>query len=580
MHILKKATFILDKKQKKGIIFLMVLILIGMFIEIVSLGMLMPTLNILIDSKSISNYPLLDTFLKFIGNPTRNTFVLSVLLILVTVYLARALYVFYMTWEQQKFSANLSSDLSIKLFKGYLNASYSFHLNRNSALLIRNIQVEVSVFLGLTNSMLFFVTEISVIISIAILLFILQPIGSILVLIILSTSGFLFFHFTKKKLANWGENRQLLAGSFSKILIQSFGGVKEIMILGKEKYFINEFNLINKENAIIQTKVNTLNQIPRVYLELLAVFAISILILFMLAQNKSNDFILPTLSLFVASAFRMIPSINKIMAALQNITYSKPVVNTIFDELSLFSLKIAEISSEEKLTFNRHVKIQDLSFKYQNSETFALRNINIEIFKNNSIGIMGQSGSGKSTLIDILIGLHSPNSGDILVDEANVNNNMAKWQNIIGYVPQTIFLIDESIKKNIAFGIIESEIDNVALQNAIECAQLSDFIQNLEYGLETNVGERGVKLSGGQRQRIGIARALYNNPQILFLDEASSALDIKTENDFMQSIKELKGSITIIIVAHRLTTLKDCDLIYELNNGKIIKKGTPGLMIN
>lgn len=580
MHILKKVAFILDKKQKKGIIFLMVLVLIGMLIEFVSLGMLMPTLNILIDSKSISNYPLLTTFLKFIGNPTRITFVLSVLLILVTVYLAKALYVFYMTWEQQKFSANLSSDLSIKLFKGYLNAPYSFHLNRNSALLIRNIQVEVGVFSGLTNSMLFFVTEISVIISIAILLFILQPIGSILVLIILSISGFLFFHFTKKKLAKWGENRQVLAGSFSKILIQSFGGVKEIMILGKEKYFINEFNLINKENAIIQTKVNTLNQIPRVYLELLAVFAISILILFMLAQNKSNDFILPTLSLFVASAFRMIPSINKIMAALQNITYSKPVVNTIFDELSLFSLKMVKISSEEKLTFNRHVKIQDLSFKYQNSETFSLTNINIEIFKNNSIGIMGQSGSGKSTLIDILIGLHSPNSGNILVDEVNVNNNMTKWHNIIGYVPQTIFLIDESIKKNIAFGIIDSEIDNVALQNAIECAQLSDFILNLENGLETNVGERGVKLSGGQRQRIGIARALYNNPHILILDEASSALDIKTENDFMQSIKKLKGSITIIIVAHRLTTLNDCDLIYELNNGKIIKKGTPELMIN
>ena len=580
MHILKKVAFILDKKQKKGIIFLMVLVLIGMLIEFVSLGMLMPTLNILIDSKSISNYPLLTTFLKFIGNPTRITFVLSVLLILVTVYLAKALYVFYMTWEQQKFSANLSSDLSIKLFKGYLNAPYSFHLNRNSALLIRNIQVEVGVFSGLTNSMLFFVTEISVIISIAMLLFILQPIGSILVLIILSISGFLFFHFTKKKLAKWGENRQVLAGSFSKILIQSFGGVKEIMILGKEKYFINEFNLINKENAIIQTKVNTLNQIPRVYLELLAVFAISILILFMLAQNKSNDFILPTLSLFVASAFRMIPSINKIMAALQNITYSKPVVNTIFDELSLFSLKMVKISSEEKLTFNRHVKIQDLSFKYQNSETFSLTNINIEIFKNNSIGIMGQSGSGKSTLIDILIGLHSPNSGNILVDEVNVNNNMTKWHNIIGYVPQTIFLIDESIKKNIAFGIIDSEIDNVALQNAIECAQLSDFILNLENGLETNVGERGVKLSGGQRQRIGIARALYNNPHILILDEASSALDIKTENDFMQSIKKLKGSITIIIVAHRLTTLNDCDLIYELNNGKIIKKGTPELMIN
>jgi ABC-type multidrug transport system fused ATPase/permease subunit len=315
-------------------------------------------------------------------------------------------------------------------------------------------------------------------------------------------------------------------------------------------------------------KVNTLMQIPRIFLELVALLSLSSLIFFMLLQGKSITSIITVLGLFAAAAFRMLPSINRVMGYYQQIRFANSSINLIFSEFEIFKMKELK-RSDCKIDFNDLI-IKSLDFKYPGSPNLVLSKINFNLQKGQTIGIIGKSGSGKSTFIDILLGLFQPINGEILINSENIKNHIDEWQNIIGYVPQSIFLTDDSIINNIALGIPSNEISLDKVQKCLEIAQLNDFVNALDDGLLTNVGERGVSLSGGQRQRIGIARALYNDPQILVFDEATSALDTETESAFMESIKLLVGKKTIIMVAHRLTTLVDCDKVYKFINGEAI----------
>jgi len=574
MTSLKKIKLILNKNQNRRVYYLIILVFIGMLFEMLSLGILLPFLSIVLKPNAANLYPILRTLLKFIGNPTHNYFIFLCLIIIVGIYILKTAFIIYSTWEQSKFSANLSASLSKQLFKGYLQLPYKFHLERNSAILIRNIQGEVSNFTGMTNSIIFLITEISVVTGVAFMLFLIEPIGAFSVMLFLLISGYIFFNITKKKLTIWGEERQNYAGLMSQSLMQGLGGVKEVKLMGKENYFLETFTIPNVSNTKILTKVQTLNQIPRLYLELLSIIALSFLIMIMVIQNKPTEFIMPTLGLFVAAAFRMIPSVNRIMSALQSITFTKPVINLFHAEFSLIREDYEIKKVHQDYIFKNEIILNNICFKYNTSNLEALKNISFEIPKGSCIGLIGQSGSGKSTLVDIILGLLDPNSGSISVDGIEINKNLRGWQNQVGYVPQSIYLVDDTLRNNIAFGVHKSEIDENMLENAILAAQLSEFIKTLPEGLDTKVGERGVRLSGGQRQRIGIARALYNNPQILIFDEATSALDNQTEIEFMESLKMLQGVKTMIIIAHRLTTVKDCDIIYKLKEGKIIQKGT------
>jgi ABC-type bacteriocin/lantibiotic exporter with double-glycine peptidase domain len=574
MTSIKKITNLLSKNQKKSTIFLIILVFIGMLFEMLSLGILLPFLSIVLKPNAADVYPMLKTFLKLIGNPTHIFFIFLCLISLVGIYILKTVFVIYSTWEQSKFSANLSASLSNQLFNGYLQLPYKFHLERNSAILIRNIQVEVSNFTGMTNSVIFLITEISVVCGVAFMLFIIEPIGALSVMLFLLISGYIFFKITKKKLTTWGEERQNYAGLMSQSLMQGLSGVKEVKLLGKEPFFLETFTNPNVSNTKILAKVQTLNQIPRLYLELLSIIALSFLIMIMVIQNKPTEFIMPTLGLFVAAAFRMIPSVNRIMSALQSISFTKAVINVFHTEFNLIKENSQIKNSKNDFHFKNEIILNNINFKYNTSTLEALKGISFIIPKGSCIGLIGQSGSGKSTLVDIILGLLDPSSGSISVDGIEINKNLRGWQNQVGYVPQSIYLVDDTLRNNIAFGVYESEINEGMLENAIFAAQLSDFIKTLPEGLDTKVGERGVRLSGGQRQRIGIARALYNNPQILIFDEATSALDNQTEIEFMQALKMLQGIKTMIIIAHRLTTVKDCDIIYKLKEGKIIQKGT------
>ena len=571
MEILKSIYNLLPKSKKRRLIFLFFLIIIGMFLEVLGLGALIPILAIITSENLLLSYPFLNPLIDFLGNPDPDKLILYALFLLIAVYSFKALFLVYVSWHQSKFSAELSAELSKKLFFGYLQKPYTFHLNQNSADLIRNVLSEVNFLSSITQSIIILICEFSIMISLAIVLFSLEPLGAFTVLIFYFFSGIIFHLLTKNKILDWGQQRQYHDGKAYLHLLQGLGGAKDVKLLGNEDYFINKFNYSNLWKAKLSTKQITVQQIPRVYLELLGVIGIAALIIVMVSQDKPIDSLLLTLGVFLASAFRMIPSLNRIMVSLQSIKFAKPVVNLLEKEFnSINDQKKTELSNfKNTIVFQKSISISNLSFSYPESNKSALNNISFQINYGDSIGLIGKSGSGKTTLSDLILGLLNPSSGFIKVDGININNNIKSWQTQIGYVPQSIYLLDDTLRKNIAFGIEDNLIDENAIQQSIVSAQLSEFIDSLDDGLETMVGERGVRLSGGQKQRIGIARALYNNPPLIVLDEATSSLDNETERSFNKAVEELKGKKTLIIVAHRLSTIEKCDKIFKLDNGCI-----------
>ena len=565
----------LSANQERQVVILGTLMIVGVFFEMIGLGALIPALGLMLNPGIINNYPLLNKIFTQLGNPTQLQIVIYGLILLIIIYAIKAIFLIFLSWRQSKFSSELSADLANQLFFGYLKLPYGFHLEKNSAELLRNIQSEVGQFTFISQSVIALSVEISIVIGVALMLLIIEPAGALIITSFLILSVYIFHSLTKKRLLSWGELRQKHTGLANQHLLQGLGGVKDVKLLGREDYFLNEFSVQNNSNAKIQTRVSTLGLVPRLYLELLAVIGLVGLIIIMVIQNKPIELLLPTMGVFAAAAFRMIPSANRIMTSIQGIRYAKPVVELLYSEIELIRA-INEIkNSNELIVYHDKLQLKNLSFQYPSSDLKALDNVTLSIIKGQTVGLIGPSGSGKTTLVDIILGLLKPTYGEILSDGKNINNNIRSWQNQIGYVPQSIYLTDDSLRNNIAFGIPSNEINEIEILNSIKAAQLVEFINSLPNGLDTFVGERGVRLSGGQRQRIGIARALYNNPPFLLLDEATSALDTATEVEVMSEVMAMRGQKTILIVAHRLTTVSTCDIIYRFSSGKIVEEGSP-----
>lgn len=549
------------------------LLLIALVLEMFSLAILIPVLRIVLDSENLK--ALIDSFsfLEFLNLFDHQDLILFAMLFLVLVYLFKGLFLLFTSWMQSKFSVRLPEELSKNLFYGYLKQPYVFHLQRNSGHLISNLQTEISQFSSVIQSIISISIELAIVSGLAISLLIIEPFGGVVVAICLLISMLLFNLLTKKKLNNWGQMRQRYDAQISQNLIQSLGGVKEVKLFNKESFFSEQFNKQYSAKSDIYVKQLTLMQLPRLYLEFLAVLSLSVLVSVMVIEERPLEHLLPTIGVFMAAAFRLLPSINKIIASVQNLKFSSSVIDKLYFEHQTVNNIMGNSDPEKKIIFKSILKINNVSFKYPETETDVIDVLNLKIKKGEMIGIIGRSGSGKSTLVDLILGLLNPYQGDVLVDNHDIEKNLKGWYDLVGYVPQNIFLIDDSLCNNIAFGVPQHEINYEIISDVLKAAQLEDFVTQLPIGIETNVGEKGVKLSGGQRQRIGIARALYNNPQILILDEATSALDNATEKDVMTSINSQKGSKTIIIVAHRLSTLKNCDRIISIEKGKIANKG-------
>jgi len=548
-------------QQKEFVIFIF-LFLIAMIFETLGIGLVIPIINILSqDNLNFLNYGFLAKF-NFERFSKTEMIIISMTTLLF-VYSLKTIFLTFVSYRQTRFIAEIKYKLSERLFKIYLRKPYDFHLQTNSAQLMRNVN-DVDRFTQVMISLLMLITEVVVVFGVGALLLFYEPVGAISSIIVLSSAGFIFHKKVQKKVNRWGKERQTHDGSRLMHLQQGFGAIKDIKILGRENKFVDEFSIHNKASAVIDGKQHFILSLPRYWFEWLTIIGIILLVMVMMNQNKDLSLFVPTLGLFAAAAFRLMPSITRIMNCNQDIRYFLPVVDTLATEIN--SSKESSIVSKKnkEIAVNNNIELKNIYYTYPKSNKTILSNINLNIKCGTSIGLVGESGIGKTTLINIILGLLQPDKGQILTDGKSIYDGIRSWQNQIGYVPQNIYLNDDSIKKNIAFGISENEIDNNAVDNAINGAQLTNFINTLENGSKTKVGESGERISGGQRQRIAIARALYKNPKIIVLDESTNSLDSNIERAIINEVNFLKGEKTIIMIAHRLSTLSSCEKIYKL----------------
>ena len=575
---LKKIWGLLDRTERRRAVLLLGLMAVGMTLETASTGLVIPAIMLMMQQDLGASFPQVDPLLELLGRPTQAELIVIVMLGLVLVYLVKNLFLAFLAWRQTRFAYGIQAQLSQRLFAIYLRQPYTFHLQRNSAQLIRNVTGEVSMFTEALISGLNIDTELLVLFGISCLLLAVEPVGALVAVMVLAGAAWMFYRGTRARVARWGQTRQQHDGLRIQHLQQGLGGAKDVKLLGRESEFIEQYRFHNALSARVGQRQAALQMFPRLWLELLAVVGLATLVLSMIAQGRPIAAMVPTLGLFAAAAFRLMPSVNRILASAQALRYTLPVVNTLDRELRL---PVAAAPARSKAAgavpeFQSEIRLAEVTFSYPSASAPAIKDASIRVGKGESVGFVGPSGSGKSTLIDVVLGLLSPAAGMVKVDGKDIRQDMRAWQDQIGYVPQSIYLTDDTLRRNVAFGLPETEIDDDAVRRAIRAAQLDDFVAGLPSGLQTVVGERGIRLSGGQRQRIGIARALYHNPAVLVLDEATSALDTATERGVMQAVTALRGSKTILIVAHRLTTVAQCDRLYHLEQGRIAGESAPG----
>ena len=560
---------ILTQKERRNLIWIFSLMLFGTVLETFSLGLVVPVVGLLTKSDYLKSHPRIDELLNY---PSQTQFVVGAMLLLVLVYVVKSIFLIGSLWVQYGYSTGVTKRLGRTLFENYLKQPFTFHLQRNSATLIRNSQNSASVMSGTIDPILSIAADALVTTGMMMLLLVIEPKGTIITILVFVLSSLALRRFSSRRIRLWGEAQNFHKGKIIQHLQQGFGGVKDVKILGRENYFVTQYSDHLDGNANVLRRFSLAQAVPRFGLEILMMIGLASLVSTMVLSGQELTGILPVLGLFGAAAFRLLPAVNRSILSAQTINLNRPLVDGVAADLGL------SISTASMNNLHSHlassISVQDLSFSYEMTSTQALTEVSINISRGEAVGLVGPSGSGKSTLVDILLGLLEPTSGRVLIDGSDIHDNLRGWQDQIGYVPQSIFLTDDTLRRNVAFGLPKDQIDDNALTSAIRSAQLEDFVASLPDGLDTIVGERGVRLSGGQRQRIGIARALYNNPDVLVLDEATSSLDTDTEHGVMQAVQALQGEKTVIIVAHRLSTVEYCDRLYRLENARIVDEGT------
>lgn len=576
MTIQSKLIALLDARQRRQASAIFLLMLLGMALEMGGIGLVLPVIGLMTSPDLLGRLPGIRPFLAWLANPDQKQLVIWGMTALAVVYGLKNAYLAVLAWAQARFVFRLHASLSQRLFTRYLRQPYTFHLQHNSAQLIRNIVVEVNLFTNALQAFMVLSTELLVLAGVSVLLLYVEPLATLMVMGTLGSAAVLFYLLVRKRLSHWGKQRQHYDGKRIQLVQEGLGSVKEIRLLGREGDFLEQYRHCNMINARVLEHQHFLQQVPRLWLEVLAVTGLVAVVLMLIAQGRSATDFLPTIGLFGAAAFRLMPSINRCLTSIQSTRFAFSAVNTLHQELVEGATESkAELAgkgaAEEVGRFSDRIELSGVNFRYPGSESEALRDISLSIPRGTSIGFIGESGAGKSTLVDIILGLLTPSSGAVLVDGVDIRNALRGWQNQIGYVSQTIYLTDDTLRRNVAFGLADADIDEAAVWRALRAAQLEEFVRQLPEGLDTEVGERGVRLSGGQRQRIGIARALYHEPSVLVLDEATSALDTDTESGVMEAVRAMHGEKTILIITHRLSTVEHCDKVVHVERGNIAR---------
>lgn len=565
-EMIKRINRILSAKEKKKIIVLFFLMVVGSFLELMGVSLVLPLIEMIMQTP-VDAVAWKREFLRNAG-------------ILAVVYLLKNGFLAYMFHSIYSFVYQGSSRLSAQMLHFYMKQPYAFHLNRNLSVMQRTICHDVKGFYIVVRQLLQIVAEVLICVVLTVFLFYTDFFMTLFLMLVLGGCVGAFLLVAKKQAKKLGQEDLEYQGKINQWVMQAIGGVKEIQVLGREDFFVDQFRFYNQKSARTNRKQQFLLQIPRLVTETICIWAVVLFLMIKVGQGNDLQSMVPTLAIFVVAAFRLLPCVGKINGYITELMFYRGCVDFIYDDLTkigsenLWNKECREEKEnvhppEEVLGFEREVELRDISFRYENSDKMVLENINFQIPKGKSVALVGPSGIGKTTLADLVMGVLSPTEGIILVDGENIRNHRYRWYAQIGYVPQTIFLSDDTIRNNVAFGIPEEEIQEKQVWDALRKAQLETFVKGLEEGLDTKIGERGVRISGGQRQRIGIARALYHDPQLLVLDEATSALDQDTESDVMEAIEHLHGEKTMLIIAHRLTTIEKCDAIYDVGERKM-----------
>lgn len=575
--MLKKLSYIFDRNAKITIMGLLLLIIIGSFFEMLGVTVFMPFIELIMNSESLQTNELLIRLFSLFHASTLEGCISILAVIIIFFYIIKNIYLTFMQNCILNFSYKTRMKLATRLLATYMDEPYSFHLNKNAAELQRSLQVDANQFMLLLNGVLQFIAEITVCIAIGLFLFHTSHSITVIVAGLLVFCVGLYFEVSKKVSLRLGEQNQNYNAKLMQWINQSLGGIKEVKVLEREGYFVKAYRE-NYKKLIKGAKTNEmLATVPKYITETVVMSGLLLAIVFKLyfGHGEIATFI-PQLTAFALAAFRLLPSIGKINAYINNIMYCLPSLELIYNDFKDVEghtfIEEKEDTTLNKYRFVKEVSINNIVYKYPNTEVNVINNVSFKIPKGKTVAFIGSSGAGKTTMADIILGLLPPTSGTITVDGWNIFEHMHEWHKMLGYIPQSIYLSDDSILNNVAFGIDEDKIDIEAVREALRKAQLLEYVESLPDGLNTFVGDMGVRLSGGQRQRIGIARALYHNPDILVLDEATSALDNETEQAVMESIENLQGLKTMIIIAHRLTTIKKADLILSVEKGSMIVK--------
>ncbi|SFC75148.1 ABC transporter ATP-binding protein [Butyrivibrio sp. YAB3001] len=570
--MIKKVYSVLDKHQRSRMFILLILIVGGAVFETIGVSAVLPLVNAVTDPTIIDENAKYRFVRDLLGVQNYRTFILIMALGLVGIYIVKNVYLVLMTNAQNHFTTNNQRRLSVRLMKCYMNQSYLFHVEHNIAELERNVNQDVESFIGVLTSILQLFSEILVCGMISLFLLITDFVTTMLMVVLLFIFLLLFAKVFRKKLRNYGEQTREYSAAKNQFFLESFGGIKEIKASSKESFFVEKYDTAFKNFALAAQGQMLLSFIPRPIMESLSIGGLLLFMSIRIALGTDVEKFIPIMSVFAVAAIRMLPSFNRISGYLSNLMFNRAAADAVCRDIKEMERLNAESQdSEEKKTItNGDIVVKNVTFAYPaHPEKKIVNNVSFTIPYNKSVALVGPSGAGKTTLADIILGVLKPDDGDVMVGDTNVVEYPKSWHEHIGYIPQAIFLTDDSIRANVAFGIPNEEIDDEKVWKALEGAQIADFVRNQEDGIYSNIGERGVKISGGQRQRIGIARALYSDPDVIVLDEATSALDNETEKAVMDAIYHLSGKKTMIIIAHRLSTISECQLIYEVKDGKV-----------
>lgn len=574
MKSIKKMFSMFNAKQKFKLFGMSLIILGGAAMELVALYAFNNFIEAIMMPDSYMDNAFIAMFCNILGIEGYRNAVILCSAFIIAAYLIKTFYIIMQNNIIYKFIYFGHKELSCKVMNSYLEQDYFFHVKNNSADLIRNIYNDTNMFYVAVLNVIQLMSELCTITAIGVYLFVKDGMLTLGIGVIVGSFTFFFMRFYKNRLKHMGEEYRRLYAGIVKCMQQSFGGIKEIKIANREKFFGDEFDSINYDLAKNQKDNALLNSIPKPVMEAACIGSLMIIVIIKAAAGDISAAFATTLGVFAMGAMRLLPSVNKISSYISTLLYSRAFVESVFTERQRM-LAIAKRKSEEntisEITFDKNISVEELSFAYDEGEENVIDDVSFEIWKNTSVAFIGPSGAGKTTMVDIMLGVLKPQKGAVKVDGSNIADCMDAWHKKVGYIPQNIYLMDESLRKNIAFGVPEDEIDDEKVWKVLREAQLESVVKEMDEKLDTVIGEMGVRLSGGQRQRIGIARALYRDPEILVLDEATSALDTETEKAVMEAIDSLHGRMTLIIIAHRLSTIKNCDVVYEVKEGKVTR---------